>query len=169
MRQRAMIAIALACSPKLLIADEPTTALDVTVQAQILAVLRDLRDDLGLSVLFVTHDLGVVAELCDRAIVMYAGQVVERNDVTSLFAHPRHPYTEALLNSAPRLDTPDHISLTTIPGRVPTPNAFPAGCRFNPRCRYVVDACRTQPIPLVEVDDSAARCIRSYAVGRPNL
>ncbi len=161
MRQRAMLAMAIACEPRLLIADEPTTALDVTVQAQILDLLRRLQAELGMAVLFITHDLGVVAELCDRVTVLYAGQVVEQAGRDRLFARPRHPYTEALLGSLPQtVDTGG--DLRTIPGRVPRPSAFPAGCRFHPRCAYAQDQCRREPIVLhVAGAGTAWRCVRA--------
>ena len=160
MRQRAMIAMALACSPKVLIADEPTTALDVTIQAQILELLAELREEFGLSILFVTHDLGVVADFCDRVLVMYAGQIVEQAEVHRLFEHPSHPYSDALLAAMPRLTERDK-DLVTIPGSVPTIESFPSGCRFHPRCRLAIDDCRTGAVPLVEVGDSVSRCIRT--------
>ena len=172
MRQRAMIAIALSCSPKLLIADEPTTALDVTVQAQVLELLRDLQADLDLSVIFITHDLGVVAELWDRAVVMYAGQVVEEAEVGRLFAAPTHPYTEGLLRAVPRMNTGNGENgdngaaggLTrAIPGQIPGLDALPSGCRFHPRCSYVTDECREHDIPLVGRDGSLSRCIRDIS------
>ena len=161
MRQRAMIAMALACRPKLLIADEPTTALDVTIQDQILVLLRDLQRDFGLSVLFVTHDLGAVAKLCDRVSVMYAGQIVETAPVDELFRRPAHPYTEGLLGSIPR-PGPARQHLDAIPGSVPSLGALPEGCRFHPRCPYVVDACRRAPVALAHREPAgrAARCIR---------
>jgi peptide/nickel transport system permease protein len=159
MRQRAMIAMALACSPKVLIADEPTTALDVTIQAQVLELLTDLRRDFGLSVIFVTHDLGVVADLCDRVMVMYAGQVVEQASVQDLFARPAHPYSKALLKAMPRLAAPD-ATLYSIPGSVPV-GAMPSGCRFHPRCEFAIDACRSGEVPLFDVGASRARCLRA--------
>jgi ABC-type dipeptide/oligopeptide/nickel transport system ATPase component len=131
-RQRVMIGIALACEPELLIADEPTTALDVTIQAQILDLLADLRVRLGMAVILITHDLGVVAEVCDRVVVMYAGQVVEQGTVEQIFRDPRHPYTEGLLEAVPRLGR-RLDRLAVIPGTVPSPMAWPAGCRFHPR------------------------------------
>src|SRR6202011_3806520 len=140
MRQRVMIAMALACNPKLLIADEPTTALDVTIQAQILELMRSLQHEFGMAILFVTHDLGVVADICDRVAVMYAGQVVEQESVADLFARPRHPYTAALLASMPQL-AQRGSTLRVIPGQVPRPEDFPIGCRFAARCRYRADAC----------------------------
>ena len=143
MRQRALIAMALSCGPRLLIADEPTTALDVTVQAQVLELLSSLQSDFGMSVLLVTHDLGVVAETCDRVVVMYAGEVIETSNATSLFARPRHPYTAALLECLPGL-RPD-LPLRPIPGLVPARHELPAGCLFHPRCRHATDQCRGRP------------------------
>jgi oligopeptide/dipeptide ABC transporter, ATP-binding protein, C-terminal domain len=140
MQQRVMIASAIACEPAMLLADEPTTALDVTVQADILALLADLQRDLGLGILFVTHDLGVVAEFCADVVVMYAGHVVERAGTRALFAAPRHPYTAALLGAVPQAGQARTV-LTTIPGRVPPSGAFPAGCRFRPRCAHAVATC----------------------------
>ncbi|GAA2895237.1 ABC transporter ATP-binding protein [Pseudonocardia halophobica] len=160
MRQRVMIAMALSCEPKLVIADEPTTALDVTIQAQVLDLLRAMRDEFGTAVVFVTHDLGVVADICDRAVVMYAGQVVERAGVDALYEHPRHPYTEALLSAMPQL-TARSGRLATIPGSTPPAGAMPAGCRFHPRCGHVVDACRDTAVaehPLAE--GGTSRCLR---------
>ena len=161
MRQRAMIAIALVCEPKLLIADEPTTALDVTVQAQILDLIRKLRDELHLSVLFVTHDLGVVAEICDRVVVMYAGQIVEQGSIDAIFTTPSHPYTEGLLRATPHSGTRGE-ELFVIPGSVPPAHLFPTGCRFAPRCPYVRDACVAAPVPFVPVpgDGVVSRCLR---------
>ncbi len=160
MRQRAMIAMALSCEPELLIADEPTTALDVTVQAQIIELLRSLRDETGMAMLFVTHDLGVVADIGHRVVVMYAGQVVETASVAELFRQPRHPYTEGLLRSTPQLGTPGQ-PLPIIPGVVPRPGSVGPGCRFRSRCGYAVAACAEDPVELVEVGGSGAtRCIR---------
>ncbi len=162
MRQRVLIAMALVNRPKVLIADEPTTALDVTVQAQILELIRRLRDELDMSVIFVTHDLGVVQELCDRVTVMYAGQVVEQADVGDLFGSAVHPYSKALLAARPRLGE-DHERLRSIPGVVPAPHEMPTGCRFAPRCGSVVDAC-AEPVPLVRSDAGRAlRCVGSDA------
>ncbi|TMK54704.1 MAG: ABC transporter ATP-binding protein, partial [Actinobacteria bacterium] len=159
MRQRAMIAMALACDPQLLIADEPTTALDVTVQAQILDLMRSLRADFSTAILFVTHDFGVVADLCDRVAVMYAGQVVEDAPVAGVFARPRHPYSEALLASMPQVARPGE-RLTVIPGQVPRPDALPSGCRFHPRCAHAIAECSVAEVALAAADGAAARCIR---------
>jgi oligopeptide/dipeptide ABC transporter ATP-binding protein len=160
MRQRALIAMALANSPQLLVADEPTTALDVTVQAQIIELIRGLRAELGMSVLFVTHDLGVVQELCDRVAVMYAGQVVETGTAAELFASPRHPYTQALLRSRPRVGA-DLDRLPSIPGVVPAPEAMPEGCRFHERCPHARDACAAEPVPLAAPGPGRlVRCLR---------
>ncbi len=166
MRQRAMIAMALACSPKVLIADEPTTALDVTIQAQILDLLKDLRRDFGLAIIFVTHDLGVVADLCDRVLVMYAGQIVEQAEVNDLFDAPAHPYTRALLAAMPRLSEPGK-DLFAIPGTVPSIDAMPEGCRFHPRCGFAVDACRAGPPPVTMVGGSLSRCLRAEELRPP--
>lgn len=161
MAQRVAIAAALAGGPKLLIADEPTTALDVTVQGDILELLRSLRDKTGLAIMFVTHDWGVVADLCQRVVVMYAGQVVEYGTVAEIFNRPLHPYSEGLLESNPDRVAP-RAALTSIPGAVPQPRDWPAGCRFAPRCRYVRDACRSATIQLSEpLPGRLARCIRS--------
>jgi peptide/nickel transport system ATP-binding protein len=146
MRQRVMLAAALACDPELLIADEPTTALDVTTQAQILARLLELRRERRMAILLITHDLGVVAECCDRVVVMYAGQVVETGGVEELFLRPRHPYTRGLLDSLPRLGDPRRLD--PIPGSVPEAHSWPAGCRFADRCRHAWDRCRTEAPPL---------------------
>ena len=159
MRQRAMIAMALACEPSLLIADEPTTALDVTVQAQILELLHSLKDETGMGMLFVTHDLGVVADICDRVAVMYAGQVVEQASTDSLFARPRHPYTEGLLASMPQKAVPGQ-RLPVIPGRVPAAGRMPTGCRFRNRCSVATPVCE-QPVELVPAGpDGTVRCCR---------
>ena len=155
MAQRAMIAMAIACEPRLLIADEPTTALDVTIQAQVLDLLEDLKSEFGMAILLITHDLGMVAETCDRMAVMYAGQVVETGDVATVFTSPRHPYSEALMSARPR-NRPADGRLPTIEGRVPLPWAWPDGCRFHPRCRHAVSACQSGPNPLV----ADVRCIR---------
>jgi peptide/nickel transport system ATP-binding protein len=144
MGQRVMIAMALACKPDLLIADEPTTALDVTIQAQILELIKELQEEIGMSVVMITHDLGVVAETCDYVAVMYAGKVVEFADINTLFENPKHPYTVGLLNSLPRHDkTQDE--LIPIKGNVPAPDEMPSGCRFAPRCPFASDICNTLP------------------------
>jgi len=168
MRQRVMIAIALSCRPGLLIADEPTTALDVTIQAQILDLIRRLQAEIGMSVLFITHNLGVVAETAVRVVVVYAGQVVEEAAVADIFATPRHPYTLGLLASIPGTSapTPDR-RLPTIGGAPPSPLARPTGCRFAPRCALALDACRASVPELVEVAPGhKARCIRWQDVRR---
>ena len=169
MRQRVMIAIALACRPGLLIADEPTTALDVTIQAQILDLILRLQGEIGMSVLFITHNLGVVAETADRVAVMYAGQVVEEGPVRDIFVAPRHPYTVGLLASIPgaQVDGAKSKRLRTIGGTPPDPLERPAGCRFAPRCRLAVDACRAAVPPLAPIgSDRAVRCIRWAEVTR---
>jgi peptide/nickel transport system ATP-binding protein len=160
MRQRVMIAMALICKPKLLVADEPTTALDVTVQAQITDLLRSLSERTGTALIFITHDLGVVAETCTRMITMYAGEVVEDAPVDDVLTRPRHPYTSGLLRSLPSL-SPRRGVLASIPGRVPSPNAMPAGCRFRSRCTHAVAGCE-QSQPMVEIDSGrTARCWRA--------
>ena len=145
-----MMAIALACRPRLLIADEPTTALDVTIQAQILDLMMDLRDEFGMAIIIITHNMGVVAETADRVLVMYAGRIVEEAPVARLFDHPLHPYTRGLLECVPSLDQ-DHERLVAIPGTLPDPARRPAGCRFAPRCRYAVPACAAALPPLGDV------------------
>jgi len=160
MRQRVMIAMALACSPQLLIADEPTTALDVTIQAQILDLLRELRAETGMAIMLITHDLGVVAEMADEVMVMYAGKVVEQAPVDRLFEAPQHPYTIGLLGSIPRVDD-DLPRLATIEGRVPAPFAMPEGCCFHPRCPFAEDRCRREGPALLQVrEDHAVSCWR---------
>lgn len=160
MRQRVMIAIALACDPKLLIADEPTTAVDVTIQAQLLDLIKSLARDRGMAVLFVTHDLGVVSETCDRMITMYAGRIVERGPVAEVLASPGHPYTMGLLAALPSPDSRGE-RLATIPGRVPPPGTAVEGCVFRPRCPFAVEEC-AEPQPLIPLSDAReARCIRS--------
>jgi oligopeptide/dipeptide ABC transporter ATP-binding protein len=144
MRQRVMIAMAIALDPDLLIADEPTTALDVTVQAQILRVLLDVRDRFGMAIMLITHDLGVVAGVADRVVVMYAGQKIEEADVHTIYGNPKHPYTWGLLDSTTRVDRPRLEQLTQIPGAPPSLLAPPAACRFAPRCTYVQPLCRTE-------------------------
>jgi peptide/nickel transport system ATP-binding protein len=161
MRQRVMIAMALACDPRLLIADEPTTALDVTLQAQILELMRELKAESGAAIILITHDLGVVAEVCDEVAVMYAGEIVERAEVDDLFAAPQHPYTVGLIGSIPRLDR-SATHLATIEGMVPNMTNPPAGCRFAARCPFVGDACRKAPPSLVEVSPGHwSRCIKA--------
>jgi oligopeptide/dipeptide ABC transporter ATP-binding protein len=150
MRQRVMIAIALACEPALLIADEPTTALDVTIQAQILDLLRKLRAERRMSVILITHDLGVVAGMCERVRVMYAGRIVEEGPTRAIFKTPRHPYTKALLSSLPRLDEKEGAQLRTIPGLPPNLSRVPPGCAFHPRCAYAEERCRKEE-PRLEV------------------
>jgi oligopeptide/dipeptide ABC transporter ATP-binding protein len=163
MRQRVMIAMALACDPKLLIADEPTTALDVTIQAQILELLNNLRRTRELAVLLITHDLGVVAEVADRVAVMYTGKIVEESPVDELFARPKHPYTEGLLRSVPKLTAKDVAKaerLQTIEGMVPRPTALPPGCHFEPRCPYRMPRCREGEIPLYPAGEGVTvRCV----------
>ncbi|XID92678.1 ABC transporter ATP-binding protein [Paenibacillaceae bacterium WGS1546] len=152
MRQRIMIAIALSCNPKLLIADEPTTALDVTIQAQILELMKELKQETGMGVLLVTHDLGVVAEICDKVIVLYAGQIVESGPVTQVFLNPQHPYTEALLKSIPS-SAGGRGKLYSIPGQVPSANAMPQHCRFHTRCPHAFDRCKTETPQLESVQE----------------
>ncbi len=163
MRQRVMIAMALACDPELLIADEPTTALDVTIQAQILELLDDLRKTRELAVLLITHDLGVVAEVADRVAVMYTGRIVEESPVAELFARPKHPYTEGLLRSVPKLTAADVGRVTrleTIEGTVPSPTDLPPGCHFAPRCPYRMPRCTVEEIPLYQLEHGAkVRCV----------
>ena len=163
MRQRVMIAMALACNPKLLIADEPTTALDVTIQAQILELLNELRKQRELAVLLITHDLGVVAEVADRVAVMYTGRIVEESPVDELFARPKHPYTEGLLRSVPKLTGDDVIKkerLETIEGVVPSPTDLPPGCHFAPRCPHRMPRCTEGTIPLYQLEGGVdVRCV----------
>jgi oligopeptide/dipeptide ABC transporter ATP-binding protein len=173
MRQRVMIAMALACEPKLLIADEPTTALDVTIQAQVLDLLRKLQRLLGMSVILITHDLGVVAEFADWIVVMYAGRVVEEGPVEAVFRAPKHPYTEGLLRSIPELGTSADPAkrprrLPTIEGMVPDLRDLPVGCRFQDRCGYVIEKCRTVEPELLAVaatDERRSRCHRANEIG----
>jgi len=169
MRQRVMIAMALACRPSILIADEPTTALDVTIQAQILELLKGLQRELGMAVLLITHDLGVVAETADRVAVMYAGQVVEYCDAPAAFKRTLHPYTAGLLNSLPRLGQKQEL-LRVIPGNVPNPLRFPPGCRFHPRCPVVEPRCRAEEPPVLTFDGAhRARCWRADAIAAGSL
>ncbi|KAF1049039.1 MAG: Oligopeptide transport ATP-binding protein OppD [Herbaspirillum frisingense] len=159
MRQRVMIAMALLCRPQVLICDEPTTALDVTIQAQILDLMRDLKREQQTSILMITHDLGVVAEMCERVVVMYAGQVVEESSVTDLFDRPAHPYTHALMRARPALDSTPGAPLTAIPGSVPPPGAVRAGCRFAARCPRAQEVCRKEMPPLEDIGGGhTARC-----------
>jgi oligopeptide/dipeptide ABC transporter ATP-binding protein len=169
MRQRVMIAMALSCHPRLLIADEPTTALDVTVQAQIVELLNELREAEGLAVLFVTHDLALISELSDEVAVMYAGQVVEHAATADLFARPRHPYTAALLAATPGIRGPaDRKAL--MAGQVPQAGQFPSGCRFHPRCAYAEENCRSEPIPLLAAGpDRQSRCRRLDELTLPGV
>jgi peptide/nickel transport system ATP-binding protein len=167
MRQRVMIAMALSCKPQLLIADEPTTALDVTIQAQILDLLAELKAELGMAILLITHAMGVVAEVAQRVVVMYAGKVVEEAGVSELFAHPRHPYTQGLIRSIPRIDSAltKKVRLETIPGTVPKLIAPPEGCRFAPRCKFATPACTQATPPLRQVAPGhKAACILDTGV-----
>lgn len=169
MRQRVMIAMALACKPKLLIADEPTTALDVTIQAQILYLMNELKREMGTSIMFITHDLGVINQMADDVAVMYCGQVVETAPVEKIFQKSEHihPYTEGLLTSIPRLDTERTARLDVIPGAVPHPLNLPEGCKFAPRCKYATDKCRQSEPELREISPGhAIRCF--YPVKRGN-
>ena len=159
MRQRVMIAMSLACNPRLLIADEPTTALDVTIQAQILDLLRDLQQSEGMSILIITHDLGVIAEMADEVAVMYASKVVEQASVRELFANPRHPYTHGLFASRPKPGAAKTAKLESIPGMVPSPLRFPNGCKFHPRCRHCEARCETEEPALRQIgEDHLTRC-----------
>jgi len=159
MRQRVMIAMALACRPELLIADEPTTALDVTIQAQVLDLMRDLQKELGTAIAFITHDLGVIREMCDRVVVLYCGEVMETATVEELFGNPKHPYTEGLLETLPKFGVQG--KLATIPGMVPPSGQFPSGCVFAPRCKYATDRCRTCKPESVDVGGGhEVRCFR---------
>jgi oligopeptide/dipeptide ABC transporter ATP-binding protein len=168
MRQRVLLAIALACGPKVLLADEPTTALDVTIQSQILRLLKRIRDELGMSIVLVSHDLGVIAQMCERVAVMYAGQVVESAPVRELIRNPRHPYTVGLLSSLPRLDT-DSRYLVPIPGAPPTLTELKPGCRFADRCPLVLDDCREWQTELLEASPGhRSRCLRHEIAGGVN-
>jgi oligopeptide transport system ATP-binding protein len=164
MRQRVMIAMALSCNPSLLIADEPTTALDVTIQAQILELMKKLQEEIGMSILFITHNLGVVAEMADRVVVMYAGRAVEEADVVPTFKKPLHPYTMGLLNSVPRLDlaATHQQRLEAIPGNVPNPLNLPPGCAFHPRCKFFKPGLCDQDIPVLQDAGNGhmVRCVR---------
>ena len=166
MRQRVMIAIALSCHPDILIADEPTTALDVTIQAQILQLMKTLQAETGMAIIFITHDLGVIAELCDRVLVMYGGRIIEKSEIEKLFERPRHPYTRGLLNAIPRLEKPAKEILDTIPGMVPSLFDFPPGCRFQNRCEHVIDLCRRETPELQIVKGMhSVRCFRYAELG----
>jgi oligopeptide transport system ATP-binding protein len=159
MQQRVMIAIALSCDPALLIADNPTTALDVTIQIQILDLVKQLRERLGMGVLWITHDLGVVAKLCDRVVIMYAGEVMEQGDVYAVLKHPRHPYTRRLIDALPKLGRPEQ-RLMPIEGRPPDPANLPVGCPFAPRCYKAKPECEERAVPLLEAGDGrAVRCL----------
>ena len=169
MRQRVMIAMALACRPKLLIADEPTTALDVTIQAQILKLMNELKEQTGASILFITHDLGVIHEMADEVAVMYCGQIVEKASAKTIFHNGvySHPYTEALMTSIPRLNTPKGQRLEAIPGAVPNPLYLPQGCKFAPRCKYCTQKCMEAEPPLQEVaPNHLVRCFYAEKAGR---
>jgi peptide/nickel transport system ATP-binding protein len=162
MRQRVMIAMAMSCEPKLLIADEPTTALDVTIQAQILDLMKKLKEEKGTAIMLITHDLGVVAEMCDRVVVMYAGKVVEEADVYEIFENPQHPYTKGLLNSIPKLRQKTD-RLESIPGNVPIPANMPIGCKFAPRCSQAMDICWEQDPDLMQIAEGhQCRCFLLY-------
>jgi peptide/nickel transport system ATP-binding protein/oligopeptide transport system ATP-binding protein len=163
MRQRVMIAMALACNPQLLIADEPTTALDVTIQAQILELMKKLKTDLNASVMLITHNLGVVAETCQRIIVMYAGKIVEEGDVYSIFEEPKHPYTQGLLKSIPNIEV-KQAKLDSIPGMVPNPLNMPKGCKFEPRCERALEICRTKEPDLTNL--GVERNVRCFLYSR---
>jgi oligopeptide/dipeptide ABC transporter ATP-binding protein len=167
MRQRVMIAMALSCSPELLIADEPTTALDVTIQAQILELMKDLKDRTQMGLLLITHDLGVVAEMADEVAVMYAGQIVEQADVHSLFRDPKHPYTQGLLASIPRLATEQAARLNVIQGTVPNLLRLPVGCRFAARCPMVMPICREVDPILGTFDDGRKVRCHLYPISTP--
>jgi oligopeptide/dipeptide ABC transporter ATP-binding protein len=161
MRQRVMIAMALSCDPELLIADEPTTALDVTIQAQVLDLLKEMQAETRMAVIFITHDLGVVANICDRVVVLYGGRVMEEAPIEELYLRPSHPYTEGLLTAMPQLGARSG-RLASIPGSPPMPSARPEGCVFAPRCPYAVDRCRTGGIDLVELGRGRfSRCVRT--------
>jgi oligopeptide/dipeptide ABC transporter ATP-binding protein len=164
--QRVMVAMGLVCNPSLLIADEPTTALDVTIQAQILELMEQLKRDIGTSIIFITHDLGVVAELCDRVVVMYCGRIVEKGSVYDIFDNPRNPYTQGLLSSIPKLGIRSE-ELESIPGNVPNPKHMPRGCKFESRCKYAEDVCRREEPAFSEVGEGHySKCWRHSQGGR---
>ena len=166
MRQRVMIAMAMSCNPELLIADEPTTALDVTIQAQILDLMKKIQQEEGMSILLITHDLGVVAEMCSRVIVMYAGEIVEEAPVDILFNHPSHPYTIGLIASVPKLGSGVKV-LPSIPGSVPDLSMLPKGCRFAPRCKYATERCHNEEPSLFEVSpQQKCRCWLAEPTGK---
>ncbi|HLO11650.1 MAG TPA: ABC transporter ATP-binding protein [Pseudoneobacillus sp.] len=162
MRQRVMIAMALACRPKLLIADEPTTALDVTIQAQILELMKKLRTQSNTAIILITHDLGVVAEMADKIIVMYAGQVVEQADVFTLFDNPKHPYTKGLIGSIPHIETGEEERLVSIPGAVPSLQNMPTGCRFHTRCEFATNRCLQEQPNLIHLDEEGDHQVRCW-------
>jgi peptide/nickel transport system ATP-binding protein len=160
MRQRAMIAMALSCRPKLLIADEPTTALDVTIQAQVLELLKEIQREMGMSVMLITHDLGVVSEVADRVAVMYAGRIFEYGPIEAIFGQVRNPYTRGLMSSIPLLEEKKK-RLNAIPGQVPDPMDLPVGCKFHPRCYLMIEECKKEEIPLFQINGNHySRCIR---------
>ena len=165
MRQRVMIAMALACDPDILIADEPTTALDVTIQAQILELMEDIRAKKNTGILMITHDLGVVAEMCSRVVVMYAGRIVEEAPVQELFADPKHPYTQGLIGSVPKLGSGVE-SLPSIPGSVPDLSVMPKGCKFAPRCKYAMDICHQQEPELADINEAGTRKCRCHLLNK---
>ena len=166
MSQRVMIAMAMSCNPELLIADEPTTALDVTIQAQILDLMKKIQQEEGMSILLITHDLGVVAEMCSRVIVMYAGEIVEEAPVDILFNHPFHPYTVGLIASVPKLGSGVKV-LPSIPGSVPDLSMLPKGCRFAPRCKYATERCHNEEPSLFEVSpQQKCRCWLAEPTGK---
>lgn len=166
MRQRVVGAIGISCDPVVLIADEPTTSLDATVQAQYLRLLKDLQDETGVAIIFITHDFGIVAKMCDRVAVMYAGKIVEQGDVRQIFNNPSHPYTEALINSVPKIDGKTEDRLYSIPGQPPPLWDLPEGCSFAPRCPYVHDRCTEYP-PLVDVDSGQMAACWLRTDGKP--
>ena len=165
MRQRVVIAIAIACNPRILICDEPTTALDVTIQAQILELMEDIRAKKNTGILMITHDLGVVAEMCSRVVVMYAGRIVEEAPVQELFADPKHPYTQGLIGSVPKLGSGVE-SLPSIPGSVPDLSVMPKGCKFAPRCKYAMDICHQQEPELADINEAGTRKCRCHLLNK---